>query len=200
MNQRSGHQHCAPTEMKEMRGIGSWRKMMLVVRRKRPIFLCTVGQPDPSSRASAAGRCWFFSERYSDAFPCRSPSLFSSVLALLLPASTTPVASSSCALLLLSTDLVHLDVLGSTNFLSGEKWRKRASWALVIPLYVFRTIYLWFCSIYGFMVCYVAPFHLYLSPMVPQRLNQSVQLAWLFILFGDESKICPKCRLSNWLY
>ena len=44
----------------------------------------------------------------------------------------------------------------------------------------------------GFMVCYVAPFHL----VVPQHVNPSVQLAWPFILFGDESKMRPMLELA----
>ena len=98
--------------------------MILVTCRQCLIFLCTTGPADPSSTATVAGRCWFFSMRYSDVFPSRSLSLFSSDIALHLPANTTSVTPSACALLCLSADFVHPDVLGSTNLLPGEKVKK----------------------------------------------------------------------------
>ena len=75
------------------------------------------------------------------------------------------------------------------QFLTGGKWRK----AILIPLqYLLGRFIYDLARTMDFMVCYVAPFHL----VVPQHVNPSVQLAWPFILFGDESKMRPMLELA----
>lgn len=52
-------------------------------------------------------------------------------------------------------------------------------------------------SIYWFYGLLCFPFSPgILTPVVPQHLNPLVQFSWLFILFGDESKIRPTCTLA----